>query len=74
MEGPITVKELLGACQHLVQQGLGDKGILISSDDEGNEFHTLQFAFTTDLKTLTLLRLQGMFHDNNDPKDIVILG
>ena len=70
----ITVRELLKACQQQVTMGNGDKIVLLSSDDEGNEFHTLQFAFTTDLKTLTLLRLQGLFHDNNDPKDVVILG
>lgn len=70
----LTVRELLKACQQQVTMGNGDKIVLLSNDDEGNGFHTLYFAFTADLKTLTLFRLGGMFHDHNDPKDVVILG
>ena len=33
-----TVKDLLKACQEQVDKGNGDKGILISRDDEGNGY------------------------------------
>jgi len=42
----ITVKELLGACLLEVANGNGSRRILISSDDEGNEYHELFFGFT----------------------------
>ena len=45
----ITVKELLKACQEQVAKGNGDKGILISRDDEGNGYHSLFYLFSEDL-------------------------
>lgn len=42
----ITVKQLSEACKKMVAKGLGDKKILISSDDEGNGYHELFFLFT----------------------------
>ena len=68
----ITVRELLKACQQQVAIGNGDKIVLLSSDDEGNEFHTLWCGFTYGKENMEAL--QDLFHDNNDPKDVVILG
>ena len=42
----ITVKDLLKACQEQVDKGNGDKGILISRDDEGNGYHSLFYLFS----------------------------
>ena len=42
----ITVKELLRDCEYEVSKGNGDKYIIISSDDEGNSYHTLFYGFT----------------------------
>lgn len=42
----LTVKQLLKECQEQVSKGNGDKYIIISSDDEGNGFHTLFYGFT----------------------------
>jgi hypothetical protein len=42
----ITVKELAYACKAEIEKGNGDKKILLSSDDEGNEFHEMFFLFT----------------------------
>lgn len=42
---PMTVNQLLVACQDQVKMGNGNKHIAISSDDEGNEFHDLFFEF-----------------------------
>ena len=46
----ITVSQLLQECLRQIQKGNGKKHILISSDDEGNEYHELFFSFSQDLK------------------------
>ena len=43
----LTVKELSEMCNKAVQDGYGDKEIMIPSDDEGNDWHYLLYAFTT---------------------------
>lgn len=48
-----TVKELLKACQEQVDKGNGDKGILISRDDEGNGYHKLFYLFSEDIWEFT---------------------
>ena len=42
-----TVRELYQLCQQAIREGLADKKILISNDDEGNYYHGLYFGFTT---------------------------
>lgn len=44
--GAITVKQLAKACEELIRKGQGEKKILISADDEGNEYHELFYEFT----------------------------
>lgn len=44
----LTVKDLLDYCMQEVADGNGDKVVYISNDDEGNGFHGLYYAFTTD--------------------------
>ena len=70
----VTVGQLALACNVLINQGYGDKTILISDDDEGNGYHTLFYTFFTDEKEIESLGKSGMFHDDNDPEDVVILG
>lgn len=41
----ITVEQLEAACREQITRGNGKKKILISSDDEGNEFHELFNTF-----------------------------
>lgn len=38
MEG-ITVKQLMAMCKKQIALGNGDKEVIITSDDEGNEYH-----------------------------------
>ena len=47
MNKPITVKELRKFCDEQIKKGCGDNVIMISSDDEGNDYHYLWYAFTT---------------------------
>lgn len=41
-----TVNDLFNICKEEQIKGNGNKKILISSDDEGNEFHVLFFGFS----------------------------
>ena len=45
----ITIKDLLDECIKQVQKGNGSKKILLSSDDEGNEYHEMFFGFDENL-------------------------
>jgi hypothetical protein len=48
-----TINDLLKACQEQVAKGNGDKGILISRDDEGNGYHSLGYLFSEDIWEFT---------------------
>lgn len=43
----MTVNDLLRCCKQQVALGNGEKKIMISSDDEGNQYHELFYQFTT---------------------------
>lgn len=42
----LTIRDLYKECIKELQKGNGDKTIMISSDDEGNSYHYLWYAFT----------------------------
>ena len=70
----LTVTELEKFCKEQIKKGNGDKHILISSDDEGNGFHTLFYAFT-DADANGFDYLLGLEQDGTHTKDnCVILG
>ena len=46
MANVITVNKLAALCLEQIKSGNGDKKILLSSDDEGNEYHEMFFGFT----------------------------
>ena len=70
----ITVNDLFEQCKLLINHGFGNKTILLSDDDEGNGFHTLYYTFTTNKEEIEMYAKNGLFHDDNDPNDVVILG
>lgn len=43
----MTVKELKKLCEQEINDGNGDKNIVISDDNEGNGFHGLFFGFSS---------------------------
>ncbi len=69
----MTVKELKEQCEKLIKMGLSDKKILISSDDELNEFHTLWDGFVTDIEDIHSYEVYSCFHDGDSAKDVVLL-
>ena len=68
---PLTVSDLLKICKNAVDDGLGDKYVFISQDDEGNGFHALWYSFTTQIKDYADLIYQV---NEEDLEDIIILG
>lgn len=43
----ITVNTLKLLCDEMVEKGNGNKKIVISNDEEGNDFHPLYYGFTS---------------------------
>lgn len=69
----ITVNELNLAIQEQIRKGNGDKHILISTDDEGNGYHTLFYAFLDDKNEIR--NCLDYEHDRtHTPDNCVILG
>ncbi len=68
----ITVKELLEACKEQVEKGNGDKGILLSRDDEGNGYHSCFYLFSEDVFEFTDPDEQQMSAE--DLANCIILG
>lgn len=69
----LTVNDLWAFCVQMRKMGLGKKEILISGDDECNSFHTLWSGFEADEEQIALWKGASDFHDNDDPKDVVLL-
>ncbi len=69
-----TVLDLCLACMRLIDDGKGDKKILISDDDEGNGFHSLYCGFTDDTEEIKTIKESCYFADDNNPEDVVLLG
>lgn len=72
MNKGLTVAELAYACNIAIANGHGDKHILITTDDEGNGYHTLFYAFQDDPKDIKYaLEIE---HDNHNADEVILLG
>lgn len=60
MNKPITVKQLAEYCNREIAKGRGDYSIMLSSDDEGNSYHYLWYAFMTAKDYLKDFEDEGM--------------
>lgn len=74
MSDSISVNDLYNMCKKMLSKGMGDKTIMISSDEEGNSYHTLFFGFVSDIETLQQCKDYGMFIEDVNPEDVVLLG
>ncbi len=70
----ITVKELCDDLRKEILAGNGDKTILISSDDEGNSYHTLWYTIQSDIDEIRKIKEATWFHDDDSPEEVVLLG
>ena len=71
MNKQMTVIRLLQLCQQEVQNGNGNKVIVISDDNEGNGYHGLFYGFTKDVSGFV-----DYIYDSCDEsgKNTIILG
>ncbi len=73
MEG-ITINQLAKMCAKMQRKGLGDKKIVISSDDECNEYHQVWEGFTDGSELAEYIEPYQMCHCvTTDPSDYVFL-
>lgn len=70
----ITVDLLYEICKAQKALGNGDKTILVSTDDEGNGYHTLFYGIDSNEETIKMCHDAGLFHDDNNVNDVVLLG
>ena len=70
----MTVSLLAEFCREQIRKGNGDKVIQITMDDEGNGFHTLWYQFNDNVEEIKMCYEYGMFHDNIDINNTVLLG
>lgn len=68
----ITVRMLRDFCEQAIKAGCGDKGILVTSDDEGNSYHGLWYQFCIDPEQIR--KCKEIFDDDFDPDEVVLLG
>ena len=74
MTKPITIEQLQKLCDKQTKAGNGKKAVVISSDDEGNEFHPLYFGFTPKEEIFTGSKYEPWLRDLKKDDDFIILG
>jgi hypothetical protein len=74
MNKPLTIKQLYNECKAQMLRGNGDKVIMISSDDEGNNYHYLWYSFCEDVKGCIEYSCAEINKDIAEEKDTIILG
>ena len=74
MVAGMTVEELFHACAEEMQKGNGGRIIQITTDDEGNGYHTLFFTFSPLSENAPAIE-DGLLHDDGFmPDQIILLG
>ena len=73
MEG-MTVEELFHACAEEMQKGNGGRIIQITTDDEGNGYHTLFFTFSPVSDNAMAIEDRLLHDDGFMPDQIILLG
>ena len=69
----VTINELAKALQRQIKNGNGNKKILLSSDDYGNQYHEMFFT-VTEIDSLGLAEYQIPVAMEDAVKNYVILG
>lgn len=75
----MTVKQLLGACQHQIARGNGNKEVFVAKDEEGNEFVPIYYEFTDSKDDIDAYISMGAVRFDKSTEsatsdDIVLLG
>ena len=74
MAAGMTVEELFHACAEEMQKGNGGRIIQITTDDEGNGYHTLFFTFSPLSDNASAIEDGPLHDDGSMPDQIILLG
>ncbi len=70
-----TINDLKKLCDKAVKEGLGNKKILLSDDDEGNGYHIMLYGFTpVEDVEFSCMDIQEILPSGENKKDYIILG
>lgn len=58
----ITIKDLYLMCKREMQKGNGDKPVVMTSDDEGNEYHHAWFGLENGQRVAPYITPNQTFH------------
>lgn len=72
----MNIKELYKYCQDEILNGNGNKEIYISTDEEGNGFHKMYYAFTSNRELIEKFASYGTFDISSEDsiEDVILLG
>ena len=70
----LTVEQLYHECARVIKEGHGKKHILISTDDEGNGFHTLFYGIQTSQDEINSTYEYCLIDSSEKPEHVVLLG
>lgn len=74
MNKGLTVSQLYDFCEKQIRKGNGAKHIQITTDDEGNGYHTLFYQFNDNKEEIKQVIEYGMLQDDLNADEIVLLG
>ncbi len=71
----IKLKELYQECKKLMEQGHGEKSLVVSDDNEGNGYHGMFFTLTV-ITPENVDDYSGLIGDNAEPNihNIIVVG
>lgn len=69
----LTVKDLYEACKKQIENGNGDKIVLVTNDEEANGYHALFYQFTDDANEIKQIYDYDMF-DDCKPENALLIG
>ncbi len=71
----IKLKELYQECKKLMEQGHGEKSLVVSDDNEGNGYHGMFFTLTV-ITPENVDDFSGLIGDNAEPNihNIIVVG
>lgn len=71
----LTVKDLKELCERAIEEGYGERLIVVADDNEGNGYHGLFYGLET-FEIFNVEDIEGFVYDSTstNPKEIISLG
>ena len=71
----MKLKDLYIACKHYMEEGYGEKTLVVSGDNEGNHYHGMFYTLTP-ITAENKDGFQDLIYDNNEMnlENIIVVG